>query len=408
MDTVGEFTSGWQPVILNKRTVYRLRWQPRGAPVSLQPCPVPPVPELTARIARAAFPKGNPFLRLRDELGPVFRDADFADLYPGRGQPALPPWKLALVTVMQFAEDLSDRQAADAVRGRIDWKYALGLELDDPGFNFSVLSEFRGRLVAGRAEKLLLDEMLEVSKDRGLLRARARQRTDSTHVLAATRDLNRLELVGETLRAALNALATVAPGWLCQQAPSEWLGRYAARVEETRLPKGQEARYSHAEVIGTDGHRLLEALRRDPAASRLWQVPAVEILRRVWLAQFYVDGDRVRWRTAADLAPAGQRINTPYDAEATFGNKRSTKWVGSKVHMTKTCEPDQIHMITNVETTLAVAADVDQTAPIHVALAAKDLLPMTTYSTPDLWTSRYWWGPSSSTECGWSAQCVPT
>src|SRR5262249_56451839 len=133
------------------------------------------------------------------------------ELYPRRGQPALPPWKLALVTVMQFAEDLSDRQAADAVRGRIDWKYALGLELDDPGFHFSALSEFRGRLTAGGAEQLLLDEMLEGCKERGLLRARARQRTDSTHVLAATRGLNRLELVCETRRAAPNSRAPDRP-----------------------------------------------------------------------------------------------------------------------------------------------------------------------------------------------------
>jgi transposase len=276
---------------------------------------------------------------------------------------------------MQFAEDLSDRQAADAVRGRIDWKYALGLELDDPGFHFSALSEFRGRLTAGGAEQLLLDEMLEVCKVRGLLRARARPRTDSTHVLAATRDLNRLELVGEALRAALNGLATVAPGWLRQQAPPEWFDRYAARVEETRLPKGQEARYAHAEVIGGAGFRLLEALRRDAEAARLWQVPAVEILRRVWLAQFYIDDGRVRWRTAKDLAPAGQRINSPSDAEATFGNKRSTTWIGYKVHVTETCEPDQVHLITNVATTAAVAADVEQTAPIHTALAAQGLLP---------------------------------
>jgi transposase len=343
--------------------------------VSLKPSTVPDVPELTARVARAAFPKGNPYLRLRDELGPVFCDADFAALYPQRGQPALSPRKLALVTVLQFAEDLSDRQAADAVRGRIDWKYALGLELDDPGFHFSVLSEFRGRLTVGGAERLLLDEILEACKVRGLLKARGRQRTDSTHVLAATRDLNRLELVGETLRAALNTLATVAPAWLCQQAPSEWFDRYAARVEEARLPKGQEARYAHAEVIGADGYRLLEALRRDPAAAWLWQVPAVEILRRVWLFQFSLDDGRVRWRTAADLAPAGQRINTPYDAEATFGNKRSTTWIGYKVHVTETCDSDQVHLITHVETTPAVAADVDQTAPIHAALAAKDLLP---------------------------------
>jgi transposase len=343
--------------------------------VSLKPRLVPDVPELTARVARDAFPKGNPYLRLRDELGPVFRDADFADLYPRRGQPALPPGKLALVTVLQFAEDLSDRQAADAVRGRIDWKYALGLELDDPGFHFSALSEFRGRLTAAGAQRLLLDEMLEACQDHGLLKARARQRTDSTHVLAATRDLNRLELVGETLRATLNALATVAPEWLRPRVPPEWFDRHAARVEETRLPKGQEARYAHAEVIGTDGYRLLEALRSDAAAVWLWQVPAVEVLRRVWLTQFYVDDGRVRWRTAADLAPTGQRINTPYDAEATFGNKRSLTWTGYKVHVSETCEPDQVHLITHVETTWAVAADVDQTAPIHTALAAKGLLP---------------------------------
>jgi transposase len=217
--------------------------------------------------------------------------------------------------------------------------------------------------------------MLEACKDHGLLTARARQGSDSTHVLAATRDLNRLELVGESLRAALNALATVAPQWLRQRVPPEWFDRYAARVEETRLPKGQEARYAHAEVIGGDGYRLLDALRRDAEAARLWQVPAVEVLRRVWLTQFYLDDGRVRWRTAKDLAPAGQRINSPYDAEATFGNKRSTTWVGYKVHVTETCEPDQVHLITNVETTAAVAADVDQTGPIHAALAAKGLLP---------------------------------
>src|SRR5262249_44212295 len=153
-----------------------------------------------------------------------------------------------------------------------------------------------------------------------------RQRTDSTHILAATRDLNRLELVGETLRAALNTLATIAPEWLRQRVPPEWSDRYATRVEETRLPKGQEARYAHAEGIGAGGYRLLGALRREGAVSWLWQVPAVEVLRRVWLTQFYFDDDRVRWRTAADLAPAGQRINTPYDAEATFGNKRSLTW----------------------------------------------------------------------------------
>src|SRR3954454_16359662 len=128
--------------------------------MSLRPQTCPEVPASTATVARAAFPRGNPYLRLRDALGTVFSDAQFAPLFPSRGQPAETPWRLALVTVLQFAENLSDRRAADAVRGRIDWKYALGLELDAPGFDFSALSEFRGRLTAGGAERLLLDEML--------------------------------------------------------------------------------------------------------------------------------------------------------------------------------------------------------------------------------------------------------
>ena len=193
--------------------------------MSLQPSSIPPVPEETARVARAAFRKGNVYLRLRDELGALYEDADFSQLFPAVGPPGLPPWRLALVTVMQFLENLSDLQAADAVRARIDWKYALSLELTDPGFDFSVLSEFRGRLVAGAAEQLLLDRMLERFRECGLVKARGRQRTDSTHVLGSLRVLNRLELIGETLRAALNALATVAPEWVRSVAPAEWFQR---------------------------------------------------------------------------------------------------------------------------------------------------------------------------------------
>src|ERR671933_867769 len=179
----------------------------------LQP-PLPPVPDDTGRVARAAFRRGNPYLLLRDRLGAVFADADFADLYPTLGQPAYAPWRLALVTLMQFREGLSDRQAAEAVRARIDWKYLLALELADPGFDHSVLCEFRGRLIEQDAAERLLARVLDTAREGGLLKARGRQRTDSTHVLAAVRDLNRLELLGGTPRATLNALAVAAPGWL--------------------------------------------------------------------------------------------------------------------------------------------------------------------------------------------------
>src|SRR3954463_2071409 len=165
---------------------------PRRPVVSLKPTPIQPVPKETVRIARAAFRKGNPLLKLRDELDAIFADADFTDLFPKLGRPGLPPWRLALVTLLQFRENLPDRQAAEAVRARIDWKYLLGLELIDPGFDHSVLCEFRSRLLAGSAEERLLGKLLEVCQARGLLKARGRQRTDSTRVLASIRALNRL------------------------------------------------------------------------------------------------------------------------------------------------------------------------------------------------------------------------
>ena len=212
--------------------------------MSLKPGPIQPIPEETIQVARAAFPKGNLYLTLRDKLGPIFQDEDFAGLFPADGQPALPPWRLALVTILQFRENLSDRQAAEAVRGRIDWKYLLSLELTDAGFDFSVLSEFRGRLLEGGQEVILLEKLLECCQAQGLIKARGQQRTDATRVLAAIRVLTRLELVGETMRAALNELATVAPDWLAGVVPAEWYHRYSRRIED-RYPIYGAAGYDY-------------------------------------------------------------------------------------------------------------------------------------------------------------------
>jgi transposase len=272
-------------------------------------------------------------------------------------------------------EGLSDRQAAEAVRSRIDWKYALGLDLADPGFDYSVLSKFRARLLAGAAEMKLLDTMLEQFKAQGLLKPRGKQRTDSTHVLAAIRTLNRLESVGETLRAALNAVATVAPEWLREQAAPEWFDRYSTRIEESRLPKGQEAREQYAELLGADGSHLLSAIYEPSAPAHLRDLPAVQILRRTWVYQYYAQEGRLRWRKAEDLPPAALRSDSPYDPEAQYGNKRSQTWTGYKVHLTETCDDDEVHLITHVETTLAGVTDSELAAPIHEALAQRTLLP---------------------------------
>jgi transposase len=205
--------------------------------MSLRPHSAPSIPEETQRVARAAFPKGTLCIRIADELGALYRDDQFAELFPNRGQPAASPARLALTSVLQYVEGLSDRQAADAVRGRIDWKYALALELTDPGFDHTVLSEFRCRLVHGQAELQLLDTLLERCRGLGLIRPRGRQRTDSTHVLAAVRTLNRLERVGETMRAALNELAVMAPDWLQALAPRSGTDAMAGGSRTTTCPR---------------------------------------------------------------------------------------------------------------------------------------------------------------------------
>jgi hypothetical protein len=189
---------------------------------------------------------------------------------------------LALVTIMQFRETLADRQAAEAVRARIDWKYLLGLELTDPGFDFSVLSEFRDRLLDGNAEALLLDQLLKQCQTHGLLKTRGLQRTDSTHVLAAIRVLNRLELVAETLRAALNAVATVAPDWLQGLAPLEWYERYGKRIEDVRLPRTKADREVYAQRVGEDGFHFLDAVEAAAAPQAARALPVIATLRRTW------------------------------------------------------------------------------------------------------------------------------
>jgi transposase len=345
--------------------------------MSLRLHPVTPVPEETARVARAAFPGGhNPYLALRDELGTVFADEDFAALYPRRGQPAEAPWRLALVTVFQFVENLSDRQAADAVRARIDWKYALGLELTDPGFDSSVLCEFRARLIDGSAEQRLLDAILDRCRDRGWLKARGRQRTDSTHVLARVRAINRLVCAHETLRHALNVLAVAAPQWLSAHSQAAWPQHYGRRCDESRLPAGPEGRRAYARQVGEDGRTLLAAVEAPAAPAWLGELPAVVTLRLVWLEQFYQEAGDLRWRTEADgTPPARQSISSPHDPEARYARKETMTWVGYKVHLTETCDDDAPHLITHVETTPGPVADGDKTPSIHEGLQAKGLLP---------------------------------
>ncbi len=343
--------------------------------MSMHPHPIPAIPEETARVARAILPQGNVYLQMRDELGTLYQDEDFRDVFPSRGQPAAVPWRLALVTLMQYAEGLTDRQAADAVRIRIDWKYVLSLELTDRGFDFSVLSEFRGRLLAHGAERRLFDRLLEQFRERGWIKARGKQRTDSTHVLAAIRTLRRLECVGETMRQTLNVLAEVAPTWLLEHMEPEWADRYEKRFSDFRLPKDAKARVALAETIGADGRRLLERVYAETSLPWLAELEAVETLRRVWIQHYHACEQGIAWRGDDELPPSALLITSPYDIEARSSRKKSTAWTGYKVHFTETCEDNEPHFMVEVVTTDATTPDGSVLEELHEDEAAHELLP---------------------------------
>ena len=336
------------------------------------------IPDETERVARAIFPVPSPIMRIRDELGMRVSDHAFTALFSALGQSAYSPSRLLLVTIFQFLEGLTDRQAADAVRRAIDWKYALALDLTDTGFHFSILSEFRDRL--REAEQLcVLDQLLDVCRVRGLVKARGKQRTDATHVLAAMRTLNRLECLGETLAHTLQQLLHDAPQWALATLPADWWERYAARFDAFRLPSTAPQRAALAEALGHDGRQLLEWVQATTTPALVQTHPAVALLRQVWIQQCYADATTVRLRTVADLPPAARLIGAPYDVDARLSTKRDTTGNGYNVHLTETGDADTPNLITDVQTTPATTPDGQLTGTIQAALAARQLVPAEQY-----------------------------
>jgi transposase len=343
--------------------------------MSLHTQPLEPIPDLTRQIARTSFPKGTLAMHLRDALGSIYEDADFADLFPKRGRAAEAPWRLAVVTVLQALENLSDRQAAEMVRGRLDWKYALSLPVDDPGFDASILVDFRQRLLTHEAQDRLLEPILRVCREHGWLKAGGKQRTDSTFVLANVRGLSSLESVGESLRAALNEIAEVAPDWLLGVVSPDWFDRYVHRFELQRFPKGEQAKALLRRQVGEDSWHLLQAALDEHAPQQVRDCPGLGLLQQVWNQHFERVEGRIRWRDGPTVESA-ERVISPYEADARASRKRETEWVGYKVHLTETCgEEDAVHLIMQAEITPATEQDVEETMPLLDDLQARDLVP---------------------------------
>jgi transposase len=342
--------------------------------VSIRPRSGEQIPPLTAQIAKASNPNGTTAMWVRDRLDGLWHDEDFADWYPRDGRPGLSPAQLATVSVLQFLLDLSDRQAAEAVRCRIDFKYALAIELDDPGFHHSVLADFRERLTQADRADQLFDLALIRLKDAGLVRERGMQRTDSTHVLAAVRDLTRLELITEAVRAALEELARTAPHLLTGLVEEEWGRRYGRPV---RLGKNPTRPKTRIKTTGDDAVRLLEHVRRHGLGSDCGA--QVQALRQIVVQNYYGDAaGHLRWRTDEDggLPPSSCAIVSPYDLTARYARRgQLTRWKGFITHLTETCSAEGTRVITDVATTAATTNDAQVLPAIHTRLKRRGLLP---------------------------------
>jgi transposase len=368
--------------------------------MSMQPKALPPVPEQTAKIARRAFPKGSLPIRVRDRLSEVFADEPFAGAFGTRGAPGLSPGVLSLVTVLQFAENLTDRQAATMAVRAIDWKYAMGAELSDTGFDHTVLSRFRTRLAEHGLERVVFDRLLEYCKDAGLVAAGGKQRTDATHVISAVRDLNRTELAGQSVRAALEALAVAAPSWLSDTIEvAEFAHRYSERINGWTMPPSRTKRDQLAHVFGQDALTLCRAAWAPAAPPWIRGIEAVQILRQVMVQTYYLHIDArgrevIRKREAkVDGVPPGSiRLASPYDTDARWAAKgEEVFWCGYKIHLTESCHTpaeaeaesgggggDGIlppNLITDVMTTDATVPDMKATAPIQQRLDERELRP---------------------------------
>jgi transposase len=379
----------------------------------LKPQPLPPIPEETRHLAQQLYPPDHLLRRLGEEYADLVRDEDFADLYARTGQPALSPALLALVTVLQAMEHCSDRLAAEMVRSRIDWKYALHLPLAYAGFDPSVLCEFRQRLVAHQAQRRIFDALLQRLKEQGFLKGRAVQRTDSLAIIAGVRELNRLELVMETLRLALEAIAKQDPHWLKVHVPTDWLDTYGAWTQGERLIResGAQAAAETQRLLlqtGQDGLALLEALEA-PHSKALRNLKAVDTLCTVWSQQYQQvelhsrdtpenrsvaqqgkleapsatlrvpqpDSLQMRSAAAVDDGQRGHIIVTPHDPQARRATKRGHSWNGYKLHLTETAAEDAPSLITDVEVGAAAAYDCLSLDAIQERLQARDLLPAT-------------------------------
>jgi transposase len=379
----------------------------------LKPTPLGPIPEETLRIGQQLLPVENLMRRIGDEYAELVKDEEFAPMYSNTGQPALSPARLALICVLQAMEHLSDRATVAMVRTRIDWKYALHLPLNDIGFDASVLSEFRDRLVANKAERVVFDRVLEKMKAEGMLKGRGLQRTDSLSIVGAVRELNRLELVMETMRLALEEVAKDHQEWLLVNIPQSWLDRYGEWTQAERVVKesGPKAKAETERLLlqtGRDGFELLATIDKEETPAEIRLLSKVQLLRQVWREQY-----RRTERTIVEVVPVptppdgisvtddnkepapgksdvelstpesrksdgiADMIDSPHDPQVRYSQKRGVETTGYKLQLTEVASESEPAIITDIDVVSALSYDGNAIEGIHQRLSERDLLPQT-------------------------------
>ncbi len=350
-----------------------------------------PMPEETAMVGKVILKEDSPYRLIGEKIFEKFHEGDFADLYSPEGKPGISPVILAFVTVFQFMEKLPDRQAAESLRMRMDWKYALHLPLIYEGFDYSVLSEFRDRLLGHDAEGRVFEQLVEEFQEMGLIKERGRQRTDSIAMLMKVRHLSRLELVVETLRLVVRAALKADRAWIEAVIPPSWEERYGERFVMQRYSKEEWAEYDRQ--VGVDGQWLIVRLEGEGAPAEIRNLPEVQVLKTVWAQQFREEAGKVVHQEGTSYDGHTQ-IQTPHDPEARYSRKRVQEWVGGKVQVTETDDEEYPHLITDIAGTCSSKTDYESLAEIQQRLKERRCLPEKQYvdsgymSGPNLATSR--------------------
>jgi transposase len=333
------------------------------------------IPQETVRFVEPLLSEESIYRFIGQHIDQIISDEDFMSMYAEEGRPAVNPVTLALVTIFQFLEKLPDRTAAQMAVMRLDWKYALRQPLDWTGFHYSDLCNFRKRLLEHEAERVMFERVVAYLRGHGYVQAGGQQRTDSTHILGAVRDLSTVELVRETLRVAVSALISTDALWTLRYLPASFMETYTARQRWDWTDKIQMV--EHLQRMATDGEWLWTQVQQFGTPT-LRALAEVRMLRRILNEQFKPSRETVSFTPTGHYR--GNYIASPYDVDVRRSTKRTTQWVGYKLHVTESISVGQERrFITDIALASAPEPDNQQVEAIQKRLAEQKLLPAQQY-----------------------------